>query len=49
MVLTAATCWYWHETGCGWESLAAAVIYYNGACAALWYAVRAVIKERRAL
>ena len=40
------TCVYWHNAGCGWESLIAAIAYYTACPAAIWATIDAAIQGK---
>ena len=47
LTLSAYVCLEWHNQGCGWESLIAAIVFYNATIAALAGVICKTIKELR--
>ena len=47
LALSTYVCLEWHNQGCGWESLTAAIVFYNAIIAALAGVICKTIKELR--
>lgn len=45
IILLAGVVYYWHELGCDYRSLAAAVVMYPAIIAALWGVTDSWLKE----
>lgn len=45
LTLSVYVCLKWHNQGCGWESLIAAIVFYNATIAALAGVICKTIKE----
>lgn len=45
-VLIPYVCVVWHNQGCEWNSLAAAIAYYGGCLFAIWFTIDQTIKEK---
>ena len=48
IITTSMTIYYWKLQGCGFYSLAAAAVMYNGIIAAIWQCVDDCIKSKEA-
>lgn len=47
LTLSIYVCLEWHNQGCGWESLIAAIVFYNATIAVLAGMICKTIKELR--
>lgn len=47
LTLSTYVCLEWHNQGCGWESLIAAIVFYNATIAVLAGMICKTIKELR--
>ena len=45
VALVVMVCYYWHQMGCGWESLAAAIFQYSAFAACFGFCGDQWIKE----
>lgn len=45
LTLSTYVCLKWHNQGCGWESLIAAIVFYNAIIAVLAGVICKTIKE----